>query len=71
MVEELEKEFIDLLNDDSTGVVSIIFGMSQEIVQEKDGKEAQALNMIVGASFALVHAINNYKEIKNGKVFWN
>ena len=65
MSNELETEFSELIDDDDAFVL-LVFNMSQELVQEKSGKEAEALNMIVGSSFALYHAINHYKEVKNG-----
>ena len=56
----------ELLEDD--GLILAIFSEAQELVQENENeKEMQALNMIVGSSFALFHAIQHYKEIKNGK----
>lgn len=63
----LEKDFNEVIEDE--GQVMIIFSIAQELVQNKDPelKETQALNIIVGNSFALLHAIRNYKEIKNGK----
>lgn len=66
MNSELEKEFQELIKEDDA-LISIIFNLAQELVQEQDPnlKEVQALNIIVGSSFALLHAINNYKEIKN------
>ena len=64
---KLEKEFQEFIEDDA--FVSVVFSMAQDLVQDPtlEADEAQALNIIVGSSFALVHAINNYKEIKNGK----
>lgn len=62
----LEKEFKEFIDTDDAYIM-VIFNIAQELVQEKEGKEAQALNMIVGSSFALLNAIQNYKEIKNGK----
>ena len=61
----LEAEFLEFIEDDAFALV--VFNMAQDLVQESKDKEAQALNMIVGSSFALYHAIQNYKEIKNGK----
>lgn len=69
MNDELETDFHEILEDDS--MILVIFNMAQELVQESTGKNAQALNMIVGSSFALYHAIQNYKEIKNGKSVGN
>ena len=62
---ELETEFQEVIEDG--GFALLVFNMAQDLVQEKDGKEAQALNMMVGASFALYHAIRYYQEVKNGK----
>lgn len=61
----LEAEFLEFIEDDAFALV--VFNMAQDLVQESKEKEAQALNMVVGSSFALYHAIQNYKEIKNGK----
>lgn len=65
--ERLEAEFQEVIAED--GQLQVIFSMAQELVQDKDPelKEVQALNIIVGASFALLHAIRNYKEIKDGE----
>lgn len=65
-MDELEAEFKEAISED--GLILVIFNMAQELVQEKSGKEAQALNIVVGSSFALLHAIQNYREVKeNGK----
>jgi hypothetical protein len=60
-----DAELQEIIEDDA--LISIVFNMAQELVQEQDPrlKEVQALNIIVGSSFALLHAIQNYKEIKN------
>lgn len=63
---KIEKELKELLDDDS--YVLIIFNLAQEIVQTcENQKEAEALNIITGSSFALYHAIQHYKEVKYGK----
>lgn len=65
---DLSKELDEILDTDMCAALMIMFNMAQDLVQEKEGKEAQALNILVGSSFALMHAIDNYKEIKkNGK----
>lgn len=66
--EQYQRDFDRYLNEDE-GLVSIIFDMAQTLVQdaEPENKETQALNIIVGSSFALLHAIKNYKEIRNGE----
>ena len=66
--EQYQQDFDRYLNEDE-GLVTIIFDMAQTLVQdaEPDSKETQALNIIVGSSFALLHAIKNYKEIRNGE----
>lgn len=66
---ELEKELDNVLAE--SGIVTLIFSMTQDLLQTKKGKEEQALNIIMGSSFALLNAINNYKEIKNGKSKYN
>lgn len=64
---ELEKEFEEAISEDA--LVLMIFSMAQDLVQTKkeNAKDLKALNMIVGASFALYHAIEYYKEVKHGK----
>lgn len=71
MSNELEKEFKEIIQED--GLILVIFNMAQELVQikEPETKEAQALNIITGSAFALLYAIKNYKEIKNGKSISN
>ena len=64
---KLIKEFDNAIENE--GQILLIFSMAQDLVQDlHDGKEQQALNIITGASFALLHAIRNYKEIKNGDI---
>lgn len=64
MTNKLEKEFREVLDDDA--LILLIFNMAQDLVQikEPESKECQALNIITGSAFALLHAIKNYKEIK-------
>lgn len=61
----LNEQFSEFIEDE--GYLLILYNMAQDLVQDSDGKQAAALNIIVGTSFALLHAIRNYKEIKNGK----
>lgn len=63
-----EKLLAELINDETE--VLMIFNLSQELVQTCENKdEAQALNIMTGSSFALLHAIKRYKEVKDGKGF--
>lgn len=61
---DLKAEFEEVIEDASP---LLIFNMAQDLVQDAEGKEAQALNLIVGSSFALCHALNYYKEVTDGK----
>lgn len=61
----LDEQFNDLIQDE--GYLLVMYNMAQDLVQECEDKRATQLNIIVGTSFALLHAIRNYKEINNGK----
>lgn len=67
-LEDVQEEFDALLKED--GIILLMFEMSQELQElpETKDSEKQMLSIIMGNSFALLNAINIYKEIrKNGK----
>ena len=66
-MKQLKAEFNELV-EDNDALVLVLFNMAQDLVQDvEDTKEAEALNIITGSAFALYHALQHYKEVKNGK----